>query len=54
MARTKKRYANGQSRGDGSQPMRRSPTPRDYHRMAVAYHGGELALEKFMEGLKKG
>lgn len=44
---------NGQSRGDGTRPMLRSPTPRDYHRQAVSYHGGELNLEEFLKGLKK-
>lgn len=54
MARQRKRYSNGQSRGEGTQPMRRSPTPRDYHRQAVSHHGSELKLEEFLEKLKKG
>jgi hypothetical protein len=53
MARQKKKYSNGQSRGTGTQSMRRNPTPKDYHRQAVAYHGGELKLEEFLENLKK-
>lgn len=52
MARQKKRYMNGQSRGDGTQPMRRNPAPKDYHRQCVSFHGSEMALEAFKEGLK--
>ena len=53
MARTKKKYTNGQDRGNGTQPQRRSLTPKDYHRQAVSYHGGEQKLEEFLENLKK-
>ncbi len=53
MARTRKKYANGQARGNGTQPQRRSPTPRAYHIQAAAYHGGPAKLEEFLENLKK-
>lgn len=53
MARTKKKYANGQSRGNGTQPQLHSPTKKDYYRQAVSYHGGEQKLEEFLENLKK-
>lgn len=53
MARTKKKYANGQSRGNGTEPQRRSSTPKDYYRQAVSFHGGEAKLEEFLSNLKK-
>lgn len=53
MARTKKKYANGQDRGNGTQPQCRSATPKDYYRQAVAYHGGEAKLEEFLQKLKE-
>jgi hypothetical protein len=53
MARQKKRYMNKQSRGDGTKPRVKSATPKDYHRQAVSYHGGDAKLEEFLEKLKK-
>ncbi len=61
MSRTKKKYTNGQSRGGTSPSVtdttygtatNRNGSPKDYHRQAVAFHGGELKLEEFLERLK--
>jgi len=53
MARQKKRYTNRQSRGNGTQPKVHSDTPKDYYRMSVQHHGGDMALEAFLEKFKK-
>lgn len=52
MSRTKKKYMNGQKRGGGRTTQLHSATPKDYHRQAVNFHGGELAWEKAMEKIK--
>jgi hypothetical protein len=50
---------NGQSRGGtpGSATNTNCPDGRnkkDYHRVAVAFHGGELSYEKWVENGRKG
>lgn len=59
MSRSKKVYPNGKPRGgtpgkatDTSQLARRSP--KDYHRQMVAFHGGEMALERWVKGGRNG
>lgn len=54
MSRTKKKYSNGQSRGGSGIPASTTRTPKDYHRVAVQFHGGELAYEKFVKGGRRG
>lgn len=53
MSRTKKKYANGQSRGVGHVPQWKSRSPKDYHKQAIGFHGGEAKLEEFLAKLKK-
>jgi len=57
--RTKDRYMNGQSRGgtpgvatDTSKPTGRHK--KDYHRQEVAFHGGEMAYDKWVKNGRKG
>lgn len=62
MARQKKKYICKQRRG-GTSPNatatefgsteNKNRSPKDYHRQKVAYHGGEMALEKFEKNLKE-
>ncbi len=53
MARTRKKYSNGQSRGGAIGTMRRSGK-KDYHRKAVEFHGGEMALAQWKDAGMKG
>lgn len=57
--RTKKKYANSQKRGGTPGKATDSGCPagrhaKDYHRVAVAFHGGEMALDKWKNGGMKG
>lgn len=52
MARTRKRYLNGQSRGDGERPQRRGSYQKDYHRQVVIYFGSESAYQGWLEKQK--
>jgi hypothetical protein len=57
--RNKRKYMNGQPRGGtpGKATNTECPegrTPKDYHRIAVAFHGGELAHEKWVKGGRRG
>jgi hypothetical protein len=59
MSRRKCTYANGQSRGGttGSSTnteQRDGRAAKDYARVAIAFHGGDLAYEKYMKGGRKG
>lgn len=56
MSRLKKKYANGQSRGGnpGTATFTGRSNPKDYHRQEVAFHGGEMAFEKWRDGGRKG
>lgn len=59
MARTKKKYANGKKRGGtpGIATDTRCPAgrnPRDYGRIMVTYHGGDLAYERWVKEGRKG
>jgi hypothetical protein len=55
MSRTRKKYSNGQKRGGGpSAKAKMSRNPKDYHRVAVAFHGGELAYQAWIDGGRKG
>lgn len=47
MARTKKKYANGQKRtSDG---MSKQRTPKDYRKQTVKFFGSESAYQAFLE-----
>lgn len=57
--RRNKRYMNGQKRG--GTPGRPTVTegtsgrsPKEYHKQAVAYHGGDLAFEAYVKAGRKG
>lgn len=57
--RTKKKYISGQKRG--GTPGRATDTgcpagrnPKDYYRQAVAFHGGDMAYQKWVEGGRRG
>lgn len=59
MSRLKKKYSNGQSRGgtpghatDTTCPEGRNP--RDYGRVMIQFHGGDLALENYVKNGRKG
>lgn len=59
MSRVKYKYSNGQSRGgtpghatDTTQKEGRNK--KDYHYAAVAFHGGDMALENWVKGGRKG
>lgn len=50
---------NGQPRGGtpGKATFTGTPAgraPKDYHKQAVAFHGGEVAYEKWVAGGRKG
>lgn len=57
MSRMRKKYTNGQKRGgtpgtavDSGLSGRR----KDYHRQAVMFHGGEMALDRWVENGRRG
>jgi len=59
MSRLKKKYSNGKSRGgtpgkatDTTCPEGRNQ--RDYHRQMVVFHGGDVALERWIAAGRKG
>lgn len=54
MARLKKKYSNGQSRGSGTEPQKHSTTPKNYHHQEIAFHGSEAAYERWKEDGKRG
>ncbi len=59
MSRTKWQYMNGQTRGGTpGRPTETSGTsgksPKDYHKNAVAFHGGDLAYEAWVKAGRKG
>lgn len=59
MAHTRKKYSNGQSRGgtpghatNTSKPEGRNP--KDYYAIAKAFHGGDVAYERWIASGRKG
>lgn len=59
MARQKKKYANGKSRGGtpGSATFTGNPegrNPRDYGKVMVAFHGGDRAHEEWVKNGRRG
>lgn len=54
MSRRKCTYANGQSRGGSGVVRSTTRAPKDYERIAIAFHGGDLAYEKYVKGGRKG
>jgi hypothetical protein len=60
MSRLRKKYTNGQKRG--GTPGRPTSTtgavlgrnPKDYHKQAIAFHGGDTAYENWVNGGRKG
>lgn len=55
--RTKKKYMNGRPRGGvpgRAVDSHRETGKKDYHRMEVAFHGGEMAYEAWVKGGRKG
>lgn len=57
--RRKTKYMNGRNRGGtpGSKTDTTCPpgrNPKDYHRVAVSFHGGDMAYERYVEGGRKG
>jgi len=54
MAHTKKKYQNGQPRFSKELNAPAQRNPKDYYRVMVGFHGGDLALEAYVKEGRKG
>jgi len=59
MAHTKKKYSNGQSRGGTpgqatNTSRKEGRNPKDYGRVAIGFHGGDVSYERWVAAGRKG